>query len=57
MKTSDGCDAKIVNVHNPRILIDNGYKVGSEIYYERQSGTINTLLYGDKLKKILNDNE
>ena len=39
------------------MLIDNGYKVGSEIYYERQSGTINTLLYGEKLQKILNEND
>ena len=56
MKTSDGCEARIVNVHNPRILIDNNYKVGSEVYYERQSGTINTLLYGEKLEKVLNEN-
>lgn len=54
MKTSDGCEARVVNVHNPRILIDNNYKVGSEVYYERQSGTINTLLYGKKLEEILN---
>lgn len=53
MLTNDGCEARIVNVHNPRILIENGYTVGSEVYYERQSGTINTLLYGERLKAAL----
>ena len=57
MLTNDGCEATIVNVHNPRILIENNYVVGSEVYYERQSGTINTLLYGSKLENILNNKQ
>lgn len=50
LKTSDGCDAKVVNIYNPKILIDNGIKVGSIVPFERNSGAINTLVRADKMK-------
>ena len=53
MITNDQCNATFVNAFSPRILIDNGIREGSEIYFERNSGAVNILLYGDKLKKIL----
>lgn len=49
VRTKDGCDAKIVNVHNPKILITNNINIGSKIVFERNSGAINTLVYGKAL--------
>lgn len=51
--TNDDCTATYINVFNPSILIANGLKVGSDIYFERNSGAVNILLYGDKLKQKL----
>lgn len=51
MRTKDGCEAKVVNVHNPKILIDNNINIGSKIVFERNSGAINTLIYGNALNK------
>ena len=51
--TNDDCTATFINVFNPSILILNNLKVGSDIYFERNSGAVNILLYGDKLKKKL----
>lgn len=47
--TSDGCTATLVNLHNPRIILENNIKIGSTIIFERNSGAINSLVYGDKL--------
>lgn len=49
IRTKDGCEAKIVNVHNPKILINNNINIGSRIAFERNSGAINTLVYGKAL--------
>lgn len=47
--TSDGCTATLVNLHNPRIILENNIKIGSTIIFERNSGAINSLVYGNKL--------
>lgn len=53
MQTNDDCTATFINVFNPSILVSEGIKVGSDIYFERNSGAVNILLYGDKLKERL----
>lgn len=50
--TSDGNTARVVNVHNPAILISNNLHVGATIYFERNSNAINTVIYGDRLKEV-----
>lgn len=51
LRTKDGCEANYVSGYTPNIIINNGIKVGSEVVFERKSGAINSLLYGDKLKE------
>lgn len=53
MKTADGCVAKYVNVFGPNVLISEGIKPGSKIYFERNSGAVNILVYGDRLRRWL----
>ena len=43
--TDDSCEATWVNCYNPDILISNNINIGSEIYFERNSGAINSLVY------------
>lgn len=50
--SSDGCTAEYINSFNPRILIDNDLFVGKTVYFERNAGAVNVLVYGDKLKRI-----
>ncbi len=49
LRTKDGCNATVVNVYNPRILVMNNINIGSEIVFERNSGAINSLVYGSRL--------
>lgn len=49
IRTKDGCEAKVVNIHNPGILIKNNINIGSKIVFERNSGAINSLVYGERL--------
>ena len=51
LRTKDGCEANYVSGYTPNIIINNGIQVGSEVIFERKSGAINSLLYGDKLKE------
>ena len=51
LRTKDGCEATYINSYNPSILINNNINIGSEVVFERNSGAINSLLYGDKLKE------
>ncbi len=53
LTTSDGNTARLVNVHNPSILIRNDLCVGSVVYFQRNSNAFNTVLYGEKLKEVL----
>ena len=46
MKTSDGCNAEWLNGYNPSILIQDNLNIGSKVYFERESGTINKLYRG-----------
>lgn len=55
--TEDGAIATRVNVYNPSILINNNLKLGSEVYIERASGTVTNLIYGERLKKLLDTGE
>lgn len=57
MTTADGCTAKIINVFNPSMVLRCGLKRGAEVYFERNSGAVNILLYGERLKKILEDGD
>ncbi|GAA0101584.1 hypothetical protein UT300012_22990 [Paraclostridium bifermentans] len=51
LRTKDGCEANYVSGYTPNVIINNGIVVGSEVEFERKSGAINSLLYGDKLKE------
>ena len=50
--TDDGCSARVINVYNPRVLITENINIGSKIEFERNSGAINSLLYGKRLDKF-----
>lgn len=52
VRTRDGNKATVINSFNPSILIDNDLYVGKEVYFERNSGAVNVLIYGDRLKEI-----
>ena len=51
--TNDDCEAKIINTFNPSILVNNDIKVGTEVYFERNSGAVNILVHGQRLDQIL----
>lgn len=48
----DGCTATIINVFDPSILIRNNLCVGETVYFEKNSGAVNILIHGEKLKSI-----
>jgi NAD-dependent DNA ligase len=49
---SDRTKATVINCHNPAILIENGIKKGSRIYFERNSGAVNILIHGGRMRKL-----
>lgn len=53
MQTNDACEAKIINIFNPSILIHNDIKVGDFVYFERNSGAVNILIHGKRLDDLL----
>ncbi len=55
LTTQDGCEARVINVFNPDILINAGLRKGSTVYFERNSGAVNILLHGKKLELVLNE--
>lgn len=55
MQTNDACEAKIINIFNPSILIHNDIKVGDFVYFERNSGAVNILIYGKRLDDLLKE--
>lgn len=50
--TYDGCEARYINTFDPSILISNDLYVGKEVYFERNSGAVNILIHGEKLKAL-----
>lgn len=55
MQTNDACEAKIINIFNPSILIYNDIKVGDFVYFERNSGAVNILIHGKRLDDLLKE--
>lgn len=55
LTTQDGCEARVINVFNPDILINAGLRKGSTVYFERNSGAVNILLHGKKLELVLDE--
>lgn len=53
IRTEDGSKATYINSFSPAILFNADAKVGNTIYFERNSNAINVLLYGEKLKAVL----
>lgn len=53
--THDGSKASVINCFSPEILFSSGAVVGNEVYFERNSNAINVLLYGEKLREVLNE--
>lgn len=51
VETVDGCTAQFINVFNPAILINNEIKVGSIVYFERNSGAVNILVQKHRLRE------
>ena len=50
--TYDGCEARYINSFDPSILIQNELYVGKEVYFERNSGAVNILIHGERLKAL-----
>lgn len=53
--TKDDCQAQWINGFNPDILIQNDIRVGTEAYFERNSGAVNILIHGKRLDDILKE--
>lgn len=53
MKTDDGCSANWINAFNFSIIVSEGITVGSEVYYVRNSGAVNIMVYGEELDRLL----
>jgi hypothetical protein len=53
VRTHDGAKAEFINCFNPDILFQSNAQIGNTVYFERNSNAINVLLYGDKLKAVL----
>ena len=50
--TEDGATCRRVSCYNPSILIENGIKPGSDIYFVRNSEAISVIVYGDELDRL-----
>lgn len=51
-------EARVINAFNMGVIIEEGITKGSKIYFERNSDAVNILIYGERLKKIKeNENE
>lgn len=48
----DRTEAKMINGFNPAILNEHNIFPGSRMYFERNSGAVNILIYGGKLKEL-----
>lgn len=57
LKTQDNCKARRITSYNPSYLFDLKLYPGQKVYFERNSGAINVLLTGDKLKEALGKTE
>lgn len=55
LKARDGSTNRRIVSYNPDFIINNNFKVGSKIYFERNSGAITVPIVGERLKKIMND--
>lgn len=55
--THDSCIARRINTFNPSILINNGIRPGTKVYFEKNSGAVNIMLHDGKLKTILEEGE
>lgn len=53
LRTSDGNQARIINSFNPSILINNDLYVGKIVYFERNSNAFNSVIYGDRLQQLM----
>lgn len=53
--TNDDCKAQWINGFNPSILFANNIKVGTEAYFERNSGAVNILIHGKRLDDLLKE--
>lgn len=50
--TDDDCKAQVINSFNPSILIENDLYKGKEVYFEKNSGAVNILIHGERLKNL-----
>lgn len=50
--TEDGATCRRVSCYNPSILIENGIKPGSDIYFVRNSEAISVIVYGAELDRL-----
>ena len=53
----DGCTATCINVFDPSILINNNLKVGEKVFFEKNSGAVNILIHGQKLRLMSKEEE
>jgi NAD-dependent DNA ligase len=50
--TRDNTTATAIHSYNPAILVETGIRVGSPVFFERNSGAVNVLVRGSKLQSL-----
>lgn len=53
LELEDDTEARRVNLHSLRIVINERILPGKEIYFERKSSNINIMLHGERLKELM----
>lgn len=53
LSVDDGSTNRRVVIYNPSFIIENGFKIGGDIYFERDSGAISKPIVGHRLKILL----
>ena len=48
IRTNDGCTAKVVNLYNPSVIIEDKLNIGSVIPFVRNSGAVNVYVRNSK---------
>lgn len=57
MFTYDNSQARVINCFNPSKIVKNDLRVGSTVYFERNSGAVNILIHGKRLEVMLGNED
>lgn len=53
--TEDGSTIRVINVYNPDVAIKANCMKGQNVYFERKSGTVSNLIYGERLDRLIRE--